>query len=48
MTRVDAMLDFEFKQGCLLDKICFRNGHVGGVVGLADGGGGDTYITYTL
>ena len=29
-------------QGCLLDKIFFRNGHAGGGVGLADGGGGTT------
>ena len=37
-----------YKQGCLLDNIFFRNGHAGGGVvggGGGGGGGGDTTLT---
>ena len=35
-----------YEQGCLLDKIFFRNGHADGGVGLQTGGGGGGHYPY--
>jgi len=35
-------------QGCLLVKIFFRNGYMGGGVQLADGGRGDTTLILNI